>query len=98
MKNADIELIKKEISNFWDYYNGGNTLPIETKKYVDQTLMLLDNGFIRICEKKEGVWIVHQWIKKAILLSFKILLSKFGPRKRYFFLRIGMGAGSVPLL
>ena len=72
MKNADIELIKKEISNCWDYYNGGNTLPIETKKYVDQTLMLLDNGSIRICEKKEGVWIVHQWIKKAILLSFKI--------------------------
>ena len=34
--------------------------------------MLLDNGSIRICEKKEGVWIVHQWIKKAILLSFKI--------------------------
>ena len=31
MKNADIELIKKEISNFWDYYNSGNTLPIETK-------------------------------------------------------------------
>ena len=34
MKNADIELIKKEISNCWDYYNGGNTLPTETKTHA----------------------------------------------------------------
>ena len=74
MKNADIELIKKEISNFWDYYNSGNTLPIETKKYVDQTLMLLDNGSIRICEKKEGVWIVHQWIKKQFYFHLKFMI------------------------
>ena len=48
MKNADIELIKKEISNCWNHHNDGKTLPKDTKKYVDQTLSLLDNGFIRI--------------------------------------------------
>ena len=56
MKNADIELIKKEISNCWNHHNDGKTLPKDTKKYVDQTLSLLDNGFIRICERKGGVW------------------------------------------
>lgn len=44
----------------------------EIRDVVNQTLALLDRGEIRICEKKEDIWQVNQWIKKAILLSFRL--------------------------
>ena len=44
----------------------------EVRDAVNETLALLDSGRIRICEKKNDVWQVNQWIKKAILLSFRL--------------------------
>jgi 2,3,4,5-tetrahydropyridine-2-carboxylate N-succinyltransferase len=38
---------------------------------VNDTLNLLDCGEIRVCEKINDEWVVNQWIKKAILLSFR---------------------------
>ena len=42
------------------------------RKSVDETLNQLDMGKIRVCEKNGNDWIVNQWIKKAILLSFRL--------------------------
>ena len=44
----------------------------EIRDAVNQTLALLDSGQIRICQKIDDIWQVNQWIKKAILLSFKL--------------------------
>jgi 2,3,4,5-tetrahydropyridine-2-carboxylate N-succinyltransferase len=44
----------------------------EIRNSVDETLNQLDNGKIRVCEKHGQEWIVNQWIKKAILLSFRL--------------------------
>jgi 2,3,4,5-tetrahydropyridine-2-carboxylate N-succinyltransferase len=44
----------------------------EISKAVNQTLDLLDRGEIRVAERNQGTWNVNTWIKKAILLSFKI--------------------------
>jgi 2,3,4,5-tetrahydropyridine-2,6-dicarboxylate N-succinyltransferase len=38
---------------------------------VEQAIQLLDEGAIRVAEKREGEWIVHDWVKKAILLYFR---------------------------
>jgi len=38
---------------------------------ISETIKKVDKGEIRVAEKKGNEWIVHQWIKKAILLSFK---------------------------
>jgi len=38
---------------------------------IKEIIKLVDEGKIRVAEKKNSEWIVHQWIKKAILLSFK---------------------------
>ena len=32
----------------------------------------LDTGRLRVAEKRDGAWITHQWIKKAVLLSFRL--------------------------
>jgi 2,3,4,5-tetrahydropyridine-2-carboxylate N-succinyltransferase len=39
---------------------------------VNEVLSSLDSGQYRVAEKKNEEWIVHQWIKKAVLLSFKL--------------------------
>ena len=44
----------------------------EIRNSVNETLNQLDAGKIRVCEKNENEWIVNQWIKKAILLSFRL--------------------------
>ena len=39
---------------------------------INETIELADQGKIRVAEKKNGSWEINQWIKKAILLSFRI--------------------------
>ena len=73
MKNADIELIKKKFQISGTIIIVEYT-PYKNKKICRLILMLLDNGSIRICEKKEGVWIVHQWIKKQFYFHLKFMI------------------------
>ena len=35
-------------------------------------IALLDSGALRVAEKIDGQWVTHQWLKKAVLLSFRI--------------------------
>ena len=46
--------------------------PSEVRQAVEEALAGLDNGTLRVAEKIDGQWVVHQWLKKAVLLSFKI--------------------------
>lgn len=47
-------------------------VPTTVYKAVSDTIALLDEGILRVAEKKSSGWIVNEWIKKAVLLSFKI--------------------------
>ncbi len=42
------------------------------KDAVLETIELLDRGEIRAAEKKEGQWVVNDWVKKAVMLKFRI--------------------------
>jgi 2,3,4,5-tetrahydropyridine-2-carboxylate N-succinyltransferase len=44
----------------------------ETRRAVDSALAALDSGEARIAEKVDGEWVVNQWLKKAVLLSFRL--------------------------
>ena len=39
---------------------------------VEEALRLLDSGEARVAEKTGGAWQVNQWLKKAVLLSFRL--------------------------
>jgi len=39
---------------------------------VDEAIAALDSGAVRIAEKVDGSWVVNQWLKKAVLLSFRL--------------------------
>lgn len=44
----------------------------ELKAAVNEVLAGLDNGTWRVAEKKNGDWVMNQWLKKAVLLSFAL--------------------------
>jgi 2,3,4,5-tetrahydropyridine-2-carboxylate N-succinyltransferase len=47
------------------------------REAVDEALDLLDSGKARVAERENGKWRVNQWLKKAVLLSFR--LNDMGP-------------------
>lgn len=52
----------------------------EARDSVEETLDLLDRGEVRVASPDgEGGWTVHQWIKKAVLLSFRLSPMEFIP-------------------
>ena len=53
---------------------------------ISKTIELLDSGEIRVAEKKNDEWLVNQWIKKAILLSFRVNKMKIskGPYAAWY--------------
>jgi 2,3,4,5-tetrahydropyridine-2-carboxylate N-succinyltransferase len=52
--------------------NIGSTTQGEVREAVDRTLTLLDRGEARVAEKKDGAGVVNVWLKKAVLLSFRL--------------------------
>ena len=46
--------------------------PADVREAVANVIGQLDKGALRVAEKKDGEWIVNQWIKKAVLLSFRL--------------------------
>ena len=52
------------------------TVSADVKTAVLDALAALNNGSARVAEKIDGEWVVHQWLKKAVLLSFRIWDNK----------------------
>ena len=69
---SDAEL-KNTIEDAWEKRDGLNTNTAgAVRKAVDGALDALDCGRLRVAEKIDGDWTVHQWLKKAVLLSFRL--------------------------
>ncbi|HCR86004.1 MAG TPA: 2,3,4,5-tetrahydropyridine-2,6-dicarboxylate N-succinyltransferase [Alphaproteobacteria bacterium] len=71
--DVPFEQFPKRIDELWE---GREKLDSKTKsedsEVILETLRLLDKGKIKVCEKINGNWQVSQWVKKAILLYFRI--------------------------
>ena len=67
---SDLEKIINDAFEDRDNINVNTTGDI--RNAVDETLNKLDSGNLRVCEKINNEWQVNQWIKKAILLSFRL--------------------------
>ncbi|MBK8762057.1 MAG: 2,3,4,5-tetrahydropyridine-2,6-dicarboxylate N-succinyltransferase [Sulfuritalea sp.] len=63
-----------------------STAPARIREAVAHVLAELDAGALRVAEKIDGQWTTHQWIKKAVLLSFRLednVLLDGGPQRWY---------------
>ena len=81
----NIEL-KNKIESAWE--NITNITPDDTDiaDAVNEVIKKLDNGHFRIAEKNGNDWIVNQWLKKAVLISFRINDNKIlkGPYTSWY--------------
>ena len=67
------EALQGTIERAWDERDSiGPDTKGEVRQAVDAALAALDRGEARIAEKLGGEWTVHQWLKKAVLLSFRL--------------------------
>src|SRR5450755_1727371 len=46
--------------------------PQAIREAVDAAIGQLDSGQLRVAEKRGAEWVTHQWLKKAVLLSFRL--------------------------
>ena len=53
------------------------TVDAKLKEAVTTVIEQLDKGKLRVAEKINGQWVTHQWIKKAVLLSFRMEDNSF---------------------
>ncbi len=80
---ADLAALEKIID---DAFEKRAEIDVSTKgavrEAVETALDLLDKGKVRVAEKVGDAWVVHQWLKKAVLLSFRLTpmsIVKGGP-------------------
>jgi len=73
MTGPSTETLQRAIDGAWDAR--AQVSPAtqgETREAVEAALTGLDNGTFRVAEKADGRWVTHQWLKKAVLLSFRL--------------------------
>ncbi len=65
--------LEQIIETAWDARDGLNLSTTgEVRDAVNEALNMLDSGAGRVASQKGGEWVVHQWLKKAVLLSFRL--------------------------
>ena len=66
--------MKNIIEEAWENRTslGPANAPKNLREAVEEVIAGLDSGKLRVAEKAGGEWITHQWIKKAVLLSFRL--------------------------
>ena len=82
----NLEKIEKTINEAFEKKDKIDSSDKTLNDLVRETIDLLDNGKIRVAEKKGDKWQVNQWIKKAILLSFRVnkMKASIGPYSTWY--------------
>ncbi len=70
----NIQTLQTAIEAAWDNRDAISPTSVtdDVASSINQALDLLDSGEMRVAEPKGDEWIVNQWLKKAVLLSFRI--------------------------
>jgi len=62
--------VQNSIIEIWE--NRDSVLTPSQKEHIIQAIEWLDKGLIRVAEPREGGWLVNEWVKKAVLLYFRV--------------------------
>ena len=67
-------VLQATIEAAWEQRNSlsPGTAPADVREAVDAAIAELDAGRLRVAEKTGDGWVTHQWLKKAVLLSFRL--------------------------
>ncbi|MEO0413151.1 MAG: 2,3,4,5-tetrahydropyridine-2,6-dicarboxylate N-succinyltransferase [Pseudomonadota bacterium] len=70
---TDISALRDAVEAAWEGRDDINTSSVgPARDAVDMALGKLDAGELRVAAKEGGEWVVHEWLKKAVLLSFRL--------------------------
>jgi len=65
--------LQQPIEELWEQREGlSSATKGEARDAVEAALDALDSGAVRVAEKTPSGWQVNQWLKKAVLLSFRL--------------------------
>ena len=70
---SDLAAFKDDIEAAWEVRDTLNTdYRGKYREAVQGALEMIDCGRFRVADKVDGQWVVHDWLKKAVLLSFRL--------------------------
>jgi 2,3,4,5-tetrahydropyridine-2,6-dicarboxylate N-succinyltransferase len=72
----NIKELEKIIDAAWERRTEVNAQDSHVLDAVHRALDGLDRGELRVAEKRDGKWVTNQWLKKAVLLSFRLVDSE----------------------
>jgi 2,3,4,5-tetrahydropyridine-2-carboxylate N-succinyltransferase len=74
MSASEIQQLQSTVEQAWEDRArlAPGSAPAKIGEAVAQVIEELDQGRLRVAEKLDGSWHTHQWIKKAVLLSFRL--------------------------
>ncbi len=83
---SDNTELKNKIESAWENITKISPNDADIADAVNEVIKKLDNGQFRIAEKNGNDWIVNQWLKKAVLISFRINDNKIlkGPYTSWY--------------
>ncbi|CCF77928.1 2345-tetrahydropyridine-2-carboxylate N-succinyltransferase [Wolbachia endosymbiont of Onchocerca ochengi] len=88
MENLQLDKMQNDVENIWRNRNEliDCNVKITARALVEEIVNLLDCGKIRVAEKlSNGKWVVHMWVKQAILLYFLTEESKVVGNNNWWF-------------
>ena len=73
MNTTPVPTIGRIINTAFERRDGVTSanVSVEVRQAVEAAIDLLNRGEVRVAEKQDGHWIVHAWLKKAVLLYFR---------------------------
>lgn len=86
-------MLQKSIITAWENIKAGEpTISTEARDAILSVLSDLDSGALRVAQKIDDAWVVNQWVKQAILLSFRLYENDMIQAAEY-----NMGYDKIPL-
>ncbi|HEX5209925.1 MAG TPA: 2,3,4,5-tetrahydropyridine-2,6-dicarboxylate N-succinyltransferase [Steroidobacteraceae bacterium] len=71
--NDDLQNLKSAIDAAFEFRGEitPTNIPPGLEGVLEKSIALLDTGAVRVAEPKDGIWVVNEWLKKAVLLYFR---------------------------
>lgn len=69
---TDFTTLAAAIEAAWEARDTVTPASADVRSSVEEAFGLLESGAARVAEKIDGEWVVNQWLKKAVLLSFRL--------------------------
>ncbi|MFT9360596.1 2,3,4,5-tetrahydropyridine-2,6-dicarboxylate N-succinyltransferase [Acetobacter okinawensis] len=67
------EILRAHIENLWEERDRISSATVgKDRDAIEAALEALDSGRLRVAAPQEDGWVVHEWLKKAVLLSFRL--------------------------